>query len=250
MVSRPQLKSVIEPTLADVLVNFKQDIFSTLNCIKIGQISSFDATKKTAEVQILFKRVLPDMTTQSYPLLIDCPVFTPQGGGGALQFPIQAGDQCLVLFSDRRLDEWLQGGGEAAPGDGRMHDLSDGIALVGMNALDSDLDDYPTDKVVLSYGDSRFELTSTGWNFVATGGADVAIDDDIDLTADGGGEILLNAKVTIKNNTTTLLTLLNGLITLLEATTVQDPVSGPIPLTAATIAALEAYKTNLATLLS
>lgn len=225
-------KTVIDPTLADVLVNFKQDVFATMNCIKIGKITAFDGTKRTAQIQILFKRVLPGGSTQSLPLLVDCPVLTPQGGGGALQFPIKAGDQCLVLFSDRRIDEWLQNGAEAAPGDGRMHDLSDGIAIVGLNALNSSLPAYPTDKVVLSYQGSRFELTSTGWNFVGDGGA------EIDLV----GEI-----VTIKNATTTLLTLLDGLIDVIAAATVQT--AGTPPLTAVTIAALQAYKIQLATLL-
>lgn len=245
MVSSPQVKSIIEPSLTEVLFNLKLDIFATMNCVKVGQITSFDVTKKTAQVQILFRRVLPDGTIQSYPLLIDCPVYTPQGGGGALQFPITAGDQCLLLFSDRRLDEWYQTGGEAAPGDPRMHHMSDAICLVGINALNSSLANYPTDRVVLSYKGSRFELTDNGWNFVSDEGAEVEISDIIDLTADAGGELLLDDKVLIRNTTTTLLTVLNGFIDVLK--TLQ--VTGPLPLTAGSIAALETYKTTLATLL-
>lgn len=232
-----QDKSIIEPSLADVLTNTKRDIFSTFNCVKIGQVVSFDTAKKTAQVQILFKRVVADAGSadgrgiQSYPVLVDVPVFTLQGGGGAIQFPIQAGDQCILLFSDRRIDEWFQNGAEAAPADGRMHDMSDGIALVGVNALNSGLMTYPTDKVVLSYLGSRFELTATGWNFVGTGSA------EIDLAG---------AIVTIKNSTTSLLVVLNGLIDVIK--TLQ--VTGPLPLTPAAIAALEAYKLVLATLLA
>ena len=235
MTNPVQQKSIIQPTLADTLVNFKRDIFATMNCIKIGKITSFDGAKKTAQIQILFKRVLADGSTQSYAPIVDCPVFTLQGGGGAIQFPIQAGDQCLVLFSDRRLDEWYQNGTEAAPGDGRLHDFSDGIALVGVNALNSSLPTYPTNKVILSYMGSQFQLTSTGWNFIGTGGA------EIDLA----GEI-----VTIKNQTTTLLTLMNNFISLLETLQVLDPV-GPtnLPVTPAFIALLEAYKAQFATLL-
>ncbi len=174
--------------------------------------------------------MLPNGDIQSYKPLVDCPVFTLQGGGGAIQFPISAGDQCLVLFSDRRIDEWYQNGSESAPGDPRLHDLSDGIALVGINALNSTLAPTPTDRVILSYGGSQFELTATGWNFVGTGSA------EIDLSG---------AIVTIKNNVTTLLTLMNQLITVIEA--IQ--VTGPLPLTPASIAALEAQKLQLATLL-
>lgn len=238
-------KTIIDPTLADVLVNFKQDIFATMNCVKIGKIASFNVTKKTAQIQILFKRVLPDGSTQSLPLLVDCPVLTPQGGGGALQFPIAAGDQCLVLFSDRRIDEWLQNGAEAAPGDGRMHDLSDGIAIVGLNAIGNALPAYPTNKVVLSYQGTRFELTSTGWNFVGAGGAEIDINSVIDLKASAGGEVAITALVTIKNNITTLNTLIGLLLTTLEGL----QVNGPIPLTAASIAAIEALRAQFTALL-
>ncbi len=230
-----QQKSIIEPELTDVLVNFKQDIFSTLNCVRVGQISQFDGTKRLAQVQILSQRVLPDGTVKSYPLLINCPVFTLQGGGGSIQFPIAIGDQCLLLFNDRRLDEWIQNGGQQPPGDGRMHDMSDAICLVGLNALNSDLPIYPTDKVVLSYKGVSLNLLSTGVAFLGTGGA------EIDLAA---------GIITLKNNTTTLLTLMNSFITLLEAAAVQDDEGGNIlPFTPAYIALLEAFKLQFASLL-
>lgn len=229
-----QVKSIIQPDLSDVLMNLKLDIFATMNCVKVGKITSFDVTKKTAQVQILFKRVLPDETVVAYPLLIDCPVFTLQGGGGSIQFPIAAGDQCLLLFSDRRLDEWFQNGGEAVPGDARMHDMSDAIALVGLNALTSDLPDYPTDKVIVTYNGVSVALESSGVVFTGTGGAEIDLASGI---------------VTIKNNTTTLLTLMNNFIILLEAAQVKGPGADVYPFTPAFIALLEAFKAQLATLL-
>jgi hypothetical protein len=238
-------KTVITPGLTDVLMNLKQDIFATMNCVKIGQIQSFDVNKKTAQIQLLFKRALPNGSITSSPLLVDCPVLTPQGGGGALQFPIAAGDQCLVLFSDRRIDEWLANGAAALPGDGRMHDLSDGIAIVGLNALNSNLQAYPTNKVVLSYMGSQFELTGTGWNFIGTGGAELDLSTTANLKGSGGGEIDLGSLVTIKNNITTLNTLMGLFLTMLEGL----QVNGPIPLTAASVAAIEAFRTQFSALL-
>jgi hypothetical protein len=234
MSSKPlQTKTIVDPDLVDVLINFKQDIFSSLNCVKVGRIISFDGTKKTAKVQILFKRTLLDGTVQSLQPIVDVPVFTLQGGGASFQMPIAAGDQCILLFSDRRLDEWMQNGAEAVPGDGRMHDLSDGIALVGINAQNSTLPSYPTNKVLVSYQGSRLEISATGAKLVSTGTA----------------EIDLDTLVGIKNGATSLKLLLNNFIVLLEGLTVQDPISGPIPLTAASIALLEAYKAIFATLL-
>lgn len=243
-----QVKTVIDPHAVDTLLNLKLDIFSSLNCVKVGLIKSFDGTRRTAEVQILFKRKLMDGTIQSYPQIIDLPVFTLQGGGGSLQFPIAAGDQCIVLFADRRLDEWFQSGQEAVPGDARMHDLSDGIALVGLNALNSALPIYPSNKVVLAYQDTMLELKSDGWTLIGNGGAEIDVSDTIDLTADAGAEIELDALVSIKNNATTLLACLSDLITTLQSLTVQ--VSGSTGVvSAATIAALTVVQNEIATLL-
>jgi hypothetical protein len=232
MSSTLQTKSVISPDLSDVLTNLKQDIFSTLNCVKIGSVKQYDATKKTAQVQICFKRVLPDSTLLSYPLLIDVPVFTLQGGGGYVQVPVSAGDECLLLFSDRRIDEWFVNGAgqQSAPGDPRMHDLSDGIALVGINALNSTLPATPTNKVRIGYTGGTIEIDASSVKLVGVAGA------EIDLAG---------AIVTIRNGTTTLLTQMQTLISAIEA--IQ--VTGPLSLTPASVAALEAVKLQMATLL-
>lgn len=233
MTAQSEQKTIIAPQLPDVLLNLKQDIFATLNCHMPGIIQSFDATKCTAVVQPIFKRLLPNGTIVSRKVLLDCPVIFPSGGGGRLTFPVTQGDQCLIVYADRRLDEWAANGVEVLPGDPRMHDLSDGIVMVGFDPTGK-MGPVPTDKVELSYQGSKFQLTATGWNFVGAGGA------EIDLSA---------AIVTIKNNTTTLNTILGLFLTALEATTVQDPISGPIPLTAATIAAIEAFRAQFAGLL-
>lgn len=69
--------------------------------------------------------------TTTLPILADVPVVIPRGGGFALTFPLRAGDQALVSFSDRCIDTWWQSGGVAPPAEERMHDLSDGLAIPG-----------------------------------------------------------------------------------------------------------------------
>lgn len=217
-----EAKTLLEPRLYDMLASLKQDIFRSMNCVKLGQIQTFDPSKKTAQVQILFKRVVPNADTAAgsqildYPVLVDCPVFTLQGGGGALQMPIAAGDQCILLFADRNIDAWFKSGQAAAPFNARCHDMSDGIAIVGVNSLVSSLADYPANTLRLSYSGAKLELS--------------------------GG------LVGISNMTTSLLTLMNAFIDVLAALTVQDG-SSTLPLTAAAIASLEALKLQFAELL-
>ena len=45
------------------------------------------------------------------PLLLDCPVYFPSGGNCTLTFPVQPGDECLVVFASRCIDAWWQSGG-------------------------------------------------------------------------------------------------------------------------------------------
>jgi hypothetical protein len=82
------------------------------------------------------------------PVLLDCPILWQGGGGVTMTFPIKAGNECLVIFSSRCIDAWWQQGfiaGQAGvpvdgkqamdPPDLRMHNLSDGFALVGVRSL-------------------------------------------------------------------------------------------------------------------
>lgn len=202
---------ISDPDMTDVLAAHKSDVSYDLNVSAIGIIQSFDMTKKTAQIQVVFKRLVPDQSSSSgqslvsYPILIDCPVVTMQGGGAALQMPITAGDACLVIFADRNIDNWFLTGGQGLPPNERTHDLSDGIAIVGLNNLTSSLTNYSATEARLIYG-----------------GAKVGI---------SGG------LVTIQNQTTSLLTLINGLIDVIKALTVSGN-----PIDASGLAALTAQK--------
>jgi hypothetical protein len=143
----------IEPDLCMVLEQLADQIKVETNCILIGTIVSFNATEQTANISVNYKRVnLFDGTTTEYPMLIRCPVIILNGGTSYITFPIMAGDSCLVLFCDREIDTWFINGGVNAPQSARIHDLNDGIALVGIrNSLNS-IANYPTDRIRLYHG--------------------------------------------------------------------------------------------------
>lgn len=137
---------ITPPDLSTLLDRLKTNIFQTLHSVKIGRIESFDAVKRTAEIKLVFRIPLAvpvvgsngeSIVSMDYPLLVDCPVVTLQGGGGVLTFPVAAGDECLVFFSDSNIDAWYAQGcaKTTLPYDGRKHDIADGVALVGLNSL-------------------------------------------------------------------------------------------------------------------
>ncbi len=232
------VKPIVEPTLIETLQALKSDVFKNLYCHVPGRIQSFDGTKKTAVIKLLFATQLADGTTVNYPVVVDCPVFTYQGGGAFIQMPIAAGDPCLVVFADRNIDAWFKNGAQAIPFDqlggqpGRMHDISDGMAFVGFNSLADAMPAYQAGKLVIAFN----------------GGELILSPDTAGLTNGAGGQVTISAASLIKiaNNTTTLLTLINGLIDVIAAAQLDITHA---TLAGSTITLLNAYKLQMATLL-
>jgi hypothetical protein len=137
----------------------KKDIFNNLNCIQIGKIQEFNSTTQTATIEIQFKRVLRDRF-EDYPLLLDCPVVVINGGSGKLTMPIAKGDNCIVLFCDRCIDDWFTSGTKQPPRVYRTHDINDGFALVGINHLQSLITNYLVNGVELSYNGGGIKITT------------------------------------------------------------------------------------------
>jgi len=122
-----------------------------------GVVAGFDPVAMTVSVQAAIKgRVTgPDGSTRSValPLLVDVPVVFPRGGGFTLTFPVKSGDECLVVFSSRCMDAWWQSGGVQEPLEPRLHDLSDGFALVGPFSQAERLDNVSAENVQLRTND-------------------------------------------------------------------------------------------------
>lgn len=97
-----------------------------------GRVLSFDPQWQTASVQPLIDQVLVDGTRVPLPVLADVPVQFPRGGGFVLTFPVRPGDECLLLFNERCIDGWWQSGEPSEPLDYRQHDLSDAVAIMGI----------------------------------------------------------------------------------------------------------------------
>jgi hypothetical protein len=111
----------------------KADIFSTFHCVQIGKIEKVTPDEQTVEVTLQIRRPATDGTSSAIPLLVDVPYMILQGGGAYIDMPITAGDYCIVLFNDRDIDVWWSTANMADPATTRKHDLSDGIAIVGLN---------------------------------------------------------------------------------------------------------------------
>jgi phage baseplate assembly protein gpV len=122
-----------------------------------GIIDSYDAETITAHVQPSLAAIYtgPEQTQAWYsmPICPDVPVIFPRGGQYALTFPVSKGDECLLVFSSRCIDNWWQQGGIQTQRELRMHDLSDGFAIPGPWSQATKISDLSTTTAQLRTND-------------------------------------------------------------------------------------------------
>ena len=115
--------------------NKLMDVHTALPAI----IISFDPKKRTVSAQPTIQRVFSEgegkAGADNLPPCVDVPVVFPMGGGYELTFPINKGDECLLIFAERCIDSWFETGQPSEPADFRQHDLSDAFAIVGVRSL-------------------------------------------------------------------------------------------------------------------
>jgi len=202
--SSPQLtKSFIsnrKPELKDLLDLWKLNSDLDFNCHHLATIQSFDAVKQTVKCTINYKQTywVLDSTNRNfipknldYPTLIDCPVVVIGGGPCRITFPISKGDQCILMFNDRDIENWFQGALSSPNATASLHSFSDAIALIGPNNISSLIQNYDTIRALITNGNAKLGINSQ------------------------------NNKITLQNNITTLNTLLQRLCTQLENLTIQ-----------------------------
>lgn len=155
-----------------------------------ARVQSFNADKMTVEAQpmLMAKVRQPDGTLKdvTMPLLVDVPVVFMNGGGFVLTYPIKPGDDALIIFASRCIDGWWSLAQAAPQIDFRMHDLSDGFAIIGPRAVPNVVPNINLSAVQLRTQDGQtyVEVSSGKIHLVAD---EVMIHGRLKTTFDAGG---------------------------------------------------------------
>lgn len=99
-----------------------------------GKIINFNPSTCRATIKPMLRYHMADGDVIDYPVIIECPVFMPKAGNARITYPVKAGDGCIIIFSERSLDEWLNMGSEDNH-DPRQYDLTDAYCLVGLEPI-------------------------------------------------------------------------------------------------------------------
>jgi len=159
-------KATSKPELKDALALLKKEVMLALNCHAIARITAVNYSARTVEAEMLYTKSFFE-TDQfgaavqrelQYPLLLDVPFMILSGGSSRLTFPIAAGDECLILFNDRDIDNYMAGAKSGPVKSQRLHSFADGIALVGFKF---DQDEYDQTRAVLSFGTTKVGVGET-----------------------------------------------------------------------------------------
>ncbi|HLV84237.1 MAG TPA: Gp138 family membrane-puncturing spike protein [Devosia sp.] len=101
-----------------------------VHTVTVARVTGVNAT--TINCQPVIARVV-DGEAIRLPEFVEVPPIFLQGGGNYLAQPVAAGDYLLLIVCERSFDRWYYGRDGAPPAQVRMHDYSDGFALVGVN---------------------------------------------------------------------------------------------------------------------
>ena len=129
-----------------------------------GNIISFDATTQLAQVQIGVQRIDVNGDTFTPPPLIKVPVVIPGGSEYFVEHQIDVGDECLIIFSQRCIDGWVNNGGIATQPIVRFHSFDDAMCIVGLRSQPNKISGHANNGVKLrnKSGDKFIWLKNDG----------------------------------------------------------------------------------------
>lgn len=163
-----------------------------------GIVIDVNMADNTLSVQVAIKAQVenPDGSIElvNIPPLVKVPIQWPKAGGFALTLPVKPDDEVLVIFASRCIDAWWQSGGIQRAMEARMHDLSDGFAIVGISSVPNALVNVSTTEAQLRTEDGSTYLSITADNkikMVAPSGIEVTGNMSVIGTLKAGASIPL-----------------------------------------------------------
>ena len=153
------LKEGIDDSIRNMMLFF--------NCHGLATIESFNPDDQTCVAVMNYSKKynvrndkgLYVSELAEYPILADCPIIILSGGKGGLTFPISKGDQAILLFNDRDIDNWFEGATSGEVSTSRLHSFTDALALIGPRSLKRSIKNYDSNNVVLFNDQATISLS-------------------------------------------------------------------------------------------
>lgn len=151
------------------LAGWQQKVWTALPAI----VEAFDdaaitvSAQPTIQVQVRNPSGVWDNVTM--PLCVNCPVKFLWSSVGGYTIPVKQGDEGLLVFASRCVDGWWQSGGIQPQPEFRMHDLSDGFFLPGVQSQPNKITNFNNDYPEMRTVDGTVKFSMVPGGFVVTG---------------------------------------------------------------------------------
>ena len=161
-----------------------------VNICMPGEIVSYDYTQQRAKVQPALNQKYNNGEVINLPIIHNVPVIHPASGGASITFPVNTGDNVMLVFSQKSLEEWLSSGEQVTPDDPRQNDLTDAIAILGLRSFSEPSPAGNNTDLLVKYDGSEIALKPNGEvNVKAT-----------EVNILGTNEVILNSNTEVRVN--------------------------------------------------
>lgn len=123
-----------------------------------GRLESYDSKTGKGVVKPLIQEPDHTGTNRSIPPIAGVPVIMPGGDDAALYIPPTIGGTGWISFSHRSMENWLDRGGDATPGDPRMMDMTDAVFWPGLRPFSDGSLAEEEDALVLRNGAAKLKI--------------------------------------------------------------------------------------------
>lgn len=155
------------PSIRDIALFAIEERLGTFRTSVPAKVVNYYASKSRVDAQICIRGAKQDPDTYELssedelpPILVNVPIQWPGTARSSITFDLAFGDDLLIHFSDRPLDEWKSvGGNDFTPADiTRRFDISDAFAVPMVGSVPNGLptSKFLTGATVFAASDIRF----------------------------------------------------------------------------------------------
>ena len=173
--------------MKSLLKSFQDDLHTSLP----GAIVNYDPETRLASVIPQMKKKYQGGQILAMPVIHNVPVQFSASAKASISFPLEKGDEGMIFFSERSIDEWMKSGQADLPDDARRFSLDDAFFIPGTfsrkntraGSKDGLLAEYKTTKIevldkeiVMSFGlITSIKFSETGMDITTAAGKYSAI---------------------------------------------------------------------------
>ena len=121
-------------TLTELLKTAFREQMKDVGTSVPGHVVAFDPDTQLAQLQIGIQRTGVDGKAYNPEVLIECQAQFTGGNAFHVEHQIDAGDECVIIFSQRCIDGWMNTGGIANNPILRFHDINDAYFIPGLRS--------------------------------------------------------------------------------------------------------------------